>query len=202
MNGRVYDPVLGRFLSADPFVGDAGDSQEYNRYSYVNNNPLGYTDPSGYFKLRDALKIVAVVIAAVVTAGVAMYAYGAMVGGTFTGGLVGAISSVGLAAGWGGGFAVAAGVGAGFGSAFAGSLLNGGSIGDAFKSGLVGGVIGGITGGMLSGIHRGVNASQSLNSFGRFAVESTTSSAVIGGAAELQGGEFRHGFLIAFATYK
>lgn len=49
MNGRVYDPQLGRFLSADPFVQSPTNSQSYNRYSYAWNNPLKYTDPSGYF---------------------------------------------------------------------------------------------------------------------------------------------------------
>ncbi|HEX2886788.1 RHS repeat-associated core domain-containing protein, partial [Vineibacter terrae] len=49
MNGRVYDPEVGRFLSADPFVQDEFDSQAFNRYSYVGNNPLAYTDPSGFF---------------------------------------------------------------------------------------------------------------------------------------------------------
>jgi len=47
MNGRVYDPYLGRFLSADPLVQAPENSQSYNRYSYVFNNPLSYTDPSG-----------------------------------------------------------------------------------------------------------------------------------------------------------
>jgi RHS repeat-associated protein len=46
MNARLYDPVLGRMLSPDNFVGDAG-TQGFNRYSYANNNPLSYTDPSG-----------------------------------------------------------------------------------------------------------------------------------------------------------
>jgi RHS repeat-associated protein len=50
MNGRIYDPVLGRFLSPDNFVQDAGSTQDYNRYSYCGNNPLIYTDPSGYVK--------------------------------------------------------------------------------------------------------------------------------------------------------
>ncbi len=49
MNGRVYDPTLGRFLSADPYVPDPTASQSFNRYSYVYNNPLSYTDPSGFF---------------------------------------------------------------------------------------------------------------------------------------------------------
>jgi len=49
MNGRVYDPQIGRFLSADPFVQAPESSQSFNRYSYVMNNPLSLVDPSGYF---------------------------------------------------------------------------------------------------------------------------------------------------------
>ena len=49
MNGRVYDPALGRFLSPDPNIQTESDLQSYNRYSYVQNNPLRYTDPTGYF---------------------------------------------------------------------------------------------------------------------------------------------------------
>ena len=48
MNGRIYDPTLGRFLQADSHIQDPKNSQSYNRYSYVLNNPLSYTDPSGY----------------------------------------------------------------------------------------------------------------------------------------------------------
>lgn len=47
MNGRVYDPIVGRMLSVDNFVQDATNTQSFNRYSYVLNNPLKYTDPSG-----------------------------------------------------------------------------------------------------------------------------------------------------------
>jgi RHS repeat-associated protein len=46
---RLYDPVIGRFISPDTIVPNPGDSQSLNRYSYVLNNPLKYTDPSGYF---------------------------------------------------------------------------------------------------------------------------------------------------------
>ena len=49
MNGRVYDPEIGRFLSADPFVQAPDTLQSWNRYSYVLNNPLSLTDPSGFF---------------------------------------------------------------------------------------------------------------------------------------------------------
>jgi RHS repeat-associated protein len=48
MNGRVYDPVIGRFTSADPIVQAPFASQSLNRYSYVWNNPLSLTDPSGF----------------------------------------------------------------------------------------------------------------------------------------------------------
>jgi RHS repeat-associated protein len=48
MNGRVYDPNVSHMLSADPFVQFPGDGQSHNRYSYVFNNPLRYTDPSGF----------------------------------------------------------------------------------------------------------------------------------------------------------
>jgi RHS repeat-associated protein len=48
MQGRLYDPALGRFLSADPIVGNTAFSQSWNAYSYVNNSPLNFTDPSGF----------------------------------------------------------------------------------------------------------------------------------------------------------
>ena len=48
MNGRVYDPILGRMLSPDVLIQDEQSSQAYNRYSYCFNNPLRFTDPSGY----------------------------------------------------------------------------------------------------------------------------------------------------------
>jgi hypothetical protein len=48
MNGRVYDYNLGRFLSVDPFIQEPGNSQSMNPYSYIMNNPLAGTDPSGY----------------------------------------------------------------------------------------------------------------------------------------------------------
>ena len=48
MNGRLYDPYLQRFLSPDNMVQDPLNAQNYNRYSYCLNNPLMYTDPTGW----------------------------------------------------------------------------------------------------------------------------------------------------------
>lgn len=49
MNGRIYDAGTGRMMQADPVVQAPSNLQNYNAYSYVLNNPLSYTDPSGYF---------------------------------------------------------------------------------------------------------------------------------------------------------
>lgn len=48
MNGRIQDPVIGRFISPDPIIQSPTNLQSLNRYSYVFNNPLKYTDPSGF----------------------------------------------------------------------------------------------------------------------------------------------------------
>ncbi|HET7176633.1 MAG TPA: RHS repeat-associated core domain-containing protein, partial [Gammaproteobacteria bacterium] len=48
MNGRVYDPSIGRFVSADPTVPNPNYSQAFNRYMYVYGNPLAMADPSGF----------------------------------------------------------------------------------------------------------------------------------------------------------
>ena len=49
MNGRLYDPVIGRFFSPDKYVANGTFTQDFNRYSYARNNPLMYTDPDGEF---------------------------------------------------------------------------------------------------------------------------------------------------------
>ena len=49
MNGRMYDPALGRMLSPDNYIPNPRNPQAYNRYSYCLNNPLVYTDPDGEF---------------------------------------------------------------------------------------------------------------------------------------------------------
>jgi len=76
MNGRVYDPTLGRFMSADPQVKYAKSTQGFNRYSYVDNNPLSRIDMDGFGwlskawrKIKKAVVIIVVIVAAVYTGG-------------------------------------------------------------------------------------------------------------------------------------
>jgi len=137
MNGRIYDARLARFLSADPFIQDNANSQAYNRYSYVSNNPLAATDPSGYFlsKLfksigkffkkfgKQILSFVITVIGYVLapyTGGMSIYLAG-MVNGFISGGWKGAMFAA-LSAGAGGGgiFGVVAQAAIGCASAAAG----------------------------------------------------------------------------------
>jgi RHS repeat-associated protein len=51
MNGRIYDPLIGRFLSPDPIVQAPTYSQSWNRYSYVWNSPMSYVDPTGFINV-------------------------------------------------------------------------------------------------------------------------------------------------------
>ncbi|MDP3643923.1 MAG: RHS repeat-associated core domain-containing protein [Bacteroidota bacterium] len=59
MNGRLYDPLIGRFLNADPYVQIPDYSQNFNRYSYCINNPLKYNDQEGeWFGVDDLVEFV------------------------------------------------------------------------------------------------------------------------------------------------
>src|SRR5690606_30633782 len=109
MGGRIYDPKIGRFLQADPFIQSPGNSQSLNRYSYVFNNPMAWTDPTGYWGAKEQAglrTVVAVVIAcftgyyagAAATTGQAAaisfaggFAAGAVQSGNLKGALIGGI---------------------------------------------------------------------------------------------------------------
>jgi RHS repeat-associated protein len=159
-NGRLYDPIIGSFLSADPFVQAPTFSQSLNRYSYTLNNPLSLVDPSGFFLkklwrgVKKAVKAVGKfvkkywkpVVAAVagialgaVTGGLGTLAFGSIAGGALAGSTVAGLATSVLS-------------GAGFGSAFAGTLLGAGQFGDALKAGLKGAVMGGAMAGVAYGV--------------------------------------------------
>ncbi|WP_198666927.1 FG-GAP-like repeat-containing protein [Taibaiella helva] len=110
MNGRIYDPLLGRMLGPDPFIMGQDNTQGYNRYTYALNNPLRYTDPSGHFVAVVPL-LVAVAYGALLGAVSSAAAYSIMAGRSWTWG------GFGKAALFGG---IAGGLSAGIGSFAAG----------------------------------------------------------------------------------
>jgi len=135
MNGRIYDPLLGRFLSPDPVIQAEELLQNYNRYSYVLNNPLRYTDPSGEF-----WQIVAFIVGAALQASknenlrlVGSLMMMAAMNGAPAIGEPGLIQMAANAAGYAG---TVPGAVTAFSSAFvATTISSGGDIGEGIKSG-------------------------------------------------------------------
>ncbi len=133
MNGRIYDPALGRFLQADPYVQSGSDLQGLNRYAYVLNNPLNAVDPSGHF----VFTLTAVALTAKAKIGWVILA--ATLGGFADAMVAGADFGQALRAG------LMAGVTAAAFSAIPGTLTAWGNIGDDLVRGAVFGFVGGVT---------------------------------------------------------
>ncbi|WP_373003651.1 RHS repeat domain-containing protein [Sulfurimonas sp.] len=186
MNGRVYDPTMGRFLSADPYIQAPYDTQSYNRYSYVKNNPLKYTDPSGFFfgsivkMFKKAFnwvkKNIKMVVAVVVTVVVAIWApyllpaMGKFWGAVVTGAIAGAAN---------------------------GAIMTG-----TIKGALTGAVIGAVSAGVAYGIG---NVGQAMANSGSSSFSVGATKAILHGVsraaiAKAQGGRFNAGFWSGFAT--
>lgn len=193
MNGRIYDAELGRFLQPDPLVQAPGNGQSWNAYTYVFNNPLVNTDPTGNFSLRQVLAIVIAVVAAIfqqyyisanmMPAAFAVtviggFAAGYVASGTMKGGVYGAFGAAltfgaGIASSdWGlGGQMVAQGVSGGIMES-----LQGGSFGNGFASA-------GLTAGIMPQL-QGISNN----------VVRTATGAMIGGTiSEATGGKFANG---------
>jgi len=187
MDGRVYDPRLGRFLSPDPYVQDPTYSQSLNRYSYVWNNPLRYTDPTGYRTWWDNFKawgkkhkneiistVVSITVAVVVTA--------------LTGG-IGSPLAVMLG-----------GMAGGFTGGMVGARLNGASWSDAWDAALQGMVIGGISalvsfsvGSVISSSFASIG-NATLQTIAREGTRALAHGLTQGYLSLLQGGSFWSGF--------
>ncbi|MFN4329268.1 MAG: RHS repeat-associated core domain-containing protein [Limnobacter sp.] len=172
MNGRIYDASLGRFMSADPFVAQPNNLQNYNRYAYVNNNPLSYTDPSGYF-LKKLFRNKVFRLAA--TVAIAYYT-GNVLNEWFVNAGWFAANSTGLA--------IATGAGSGFAAGFAGS-------GGNLKAGLHGGLTG-----AAFGWAGGVGGPTGSESFGRYLAHAAVGCA---SSSTLDGGDCSQGAASALA---
>ena len=170
MGHRLYDPLTGRMLSADPIVQEPFNLQNLNRYSYVLNNPLSYTDPTGLSFVRKYWRQIVQIAAAVLTAGQSLwvtmatsFTVGVAVTGSLRGGLIAAFSAA-VFHGIGGHFAeVAAANRAALGADYAGVLGT------------------------------GLKAAQFATQIGAHAMAG-------GVISMMQGGKFGHGFVSAGAT--
>ncbi|MEX0289551.1 MAG: hypothetical protein AB3N14_10625, partial [Flavobacteriaceae bacterium] len=181
-------------LSPDPVVQFPNNAQNFNRYSYVLNNPLSYMDPSGYFLsgLKKFFKkfwrpILAIVVS-IVTAGMAAWAMG--LGNGFWGSL-GAVFNGGLASGW---LGVAQGAAIGAAGGFAGGFVATGSL----KGALVGAFTGALAG-AVGGIFKFQGVTDFFGSFTEMA--RAAAHGISGGiSSELSGGKFGQGFLSSFTS--
>ena len=122
MDGRMYDPVVGRFISADPFIQSPDFTQSLNRYAYCINNPLSLIDPSGYSWFSKNWKSLVASVVGV------------------------AVSVVTAGSGSGISVAIIAGAAGGAAGALTGALLNGANIGQIAKSTFTGAFWGGLAG--------------------------------------------------------
>ncbi|ALU44085.1 RHS repeat protein [Pseudoalteromonas rubra] len=209
MNGRIYDADTGRFMQADPFVQAPTNLQNYNAYSYVLNNPLSYTDPSGYLfkKLGKFIKknwrtIAAIGILAVTGYGVDLFtafeAYGAAATIAATGGALAGYVATGSAKGAVMG-ALSGAAFYGIGQAFGASsgFLKTGGIGHLGSHALAGGIMAELQGGNFghgfwsAGITKGAQIGRLVPSN---LAAGTIASAVIGGTvSHITGGKFGNG---------
>lgn len=218
LNARIYDPTVGKFLSADPVIGTQFDLQQLNRYAYVTNNPLSLVDPSGLCFLgcfwknaifRDIIAIAVVIvfqqyellpeIGGALGFTTASATFATVVNGAILGGIAGGIAT---------GTLKGALISAGAGAAFAGlAPALGSSLGDTLSS-VLGPQIAPIAGrfiasgliGGLSSVAQGSNFGSGflaggvgslagpLPGGGGITPQGVLVSAVLGGAASVLGG--------------
>ncbi|UIR55060.1 hypothetical protein LZQ00_12300 [Sphingobacterium sp. SRCM116780] len=214
MNGRLYDPSLRRFLNADEHIQDIFNTQNYNKYGYVLNNPLMHNDPNGevfFFAFLAAWGLSAlwatVATGAIIGAGIGLASYTLglavsgnigqwSVGGALRATLFGAVSG-----------AVTAGIGELFSTAaqtFGNALLQAGVHGVAqgvlglvqganFLSSAAGGLLGSLGAYGWGQMMNGVGLAQfSQSTYGMIGF-----GALSGGiGAELTGGNFWQGAIV------
>jgi RHS repeat-associated protein len=137
MNGRIYDPVIGRFLQADPIVQAPHNAQSHNRYSYVVNNPLSFTDPSGFSswtRFRDKwLKPIISIAVAWAIGPIGFWSMQGGLAGAMMGNVAVGVSSSGVVSTANFLSSVMAG--------FAAGGINGGNIQSALRGALTGGIL-------------------------------------------------------------
>ncbi len=176
MGGRLYDPRMARFLSADPIIQDPFNTQNLNRYSYVLNNPMNYVDPTGYSWLSDNWRSIASIVVTIVApyAWAAMGVTQGMMTSVVTGMMSGAVQTGSLKG------ALMGGLGAGMFYGVGSYFQDVGYLNDRISSS-----------GAFDGVF-GTNLKA-----GQFAAKVAAHAATGGVMGVLQGGKFGHGFASA-----
>ena len=175
MNARLYDPILGRFLSPDPYVVNTGFSQDFNRYTYARNNPFLYTDQNGEFiHLIIGAAIGGILNLAFNINNISNFWQG--LGYFGVGALAGAVSA-GVGAGVSSMLPVSGAASGGFSAGFLGTSLATTATSSFISGAAIGGAAG-LAGGFISGFGNGLIQGQS---FGQ-ALWSGAKSGIIGGA--------------------
>lgn len=167
MNGRVYDPYLGRFLSADTLIQSLGATESINPYAYAWNDPLKYVDPSGQSLLGDLIGIAVGIVVA--------YFLPVLAGEYFS-----ALSVPTLAV-------------AGFVGGFVGAYVSTGSLSAALTAGLIAGV----TAAAFAEVGSYVRGMQAGSEWAKSSVSVVAHAAVGCGSAMLSGGNCGRGALAA-----
>ena len=140
MNGRLYDPVLGRFLQADPIIQAPHNAQSHNRYAYVLNNPLSFSDPSGFSFWTKWRRPIIGLIAGIATGFAASYLTSSYLYAGLAGDVVPAATQASIAT-------ISNGVGAA-----AGGFASGGIMGGNIQSAVRGAFTGLLTFGAIQGL--------------------------------------------------
>ncbi|MBW2961951.1 RHS repeat-associated core domain-containing protein [Mesonia aestuariivivens] len=223
MNGRVYDPHTHRFLSPDNYIQDPYNTQSFNRFGYVWNNPLKYSDPNGEFII--AAIIIGAAVGAYFGGSIVNRSYnptkwdwsssgtyvgilgGALIGGLSTGAGAMVATSIGASSTVGFGGLMATAVGGTVGGAISGAgfaILQGENVFEGFWKGGVSGLIGGAVGSYIGGIGGAFSGGFSSSAFNAMIegdnLGDIIKSGIIGGAISLALNHVQQ--RIAYSSYK
>ncbi|WP_276576603.1 RHS repeat-associated core domain-containing protein, partial [Bradyrhizobium sp. 21] len=196
LNGRVYDALLARFTSADTMIESPYSTQGWNRYSYVGNDPLTFTDPSGHCFLGCFWQHIGSGISSAVHAVTHFFATNAIARAILQIGATILLSSIlgpgGALAGLltQGGVAVASAVG----GAIIATGLSGGNLGQILKAGLIAGVtafafyeIGSLTPGAAQGLKNPIAYAENIAGHAAVGCASSVASGGSCGSGALSG---------------
>jgi RHS repeat-associated protein len=193
--GRIYDPEIGKFFSADPTMQFPESTQGFNRYAYAGNNPLTDVDPSGFGFFKSLMKGLGILNAIFSIFIPPLSMLGAAINGFLTSVMITGNLKAGIIGGLTAGFMF------GIGDKFIGQVGNMAKFGKAFLEGVVGGVSSALAGGKFGSGFAGAFAGSLSGSYVKLsanpAVKLIQASVIGGTVSEIGGGKFGNGAITA-----